>query len=108
MSGLLVSWLWFLGFGFVFLSSGSCRERLARFAGEIAHDLLKTIERLVEIVPRNDERRREPHHGVVRLLREHALGHEPLAGGARAGKARVDVNAGPKATAAHVLDRRAV
>jgi hypothetical protein len=71
-------------------------------------DFLEPIERPIEIRARDDERRREPHDGVVRLFREHAFFQEPLAGLARVGDAGVDLGAGPQAASAHLFERGTV
>src|SRR5512146_504795 len=66
------------------------------------------VEGPVEVLARDDKGRRAAHDGLMRLLREHARGEEKLADGARIGIARLDIDAGQQALAAHGADRRAL
>ncbi len=65
-------------------------------------DLGEAIERPVEILRRNHQRGRQPHHRLVRLLRQHALVEQPLAGFACARDLGIDLGADPEATSAHL------
>src|SRR5260370_2019733 len=76
-------------------------------ATDLVQDLLEAVERPIEIRARDDEGWGEPHDRLVRLLRQHALFQQTLAGLARARDGRIDFGAGPEAAAAHLLERRA-
>src|SRR5439155_20538511 len=76
-------------------------------AAQFVQNRLEAIERPVEIRARDDEGRSQPHHGLVRLLRQHALFQQTLAGLARAREGRTDLGAGPQPAAAHLLEGRA-
>src|SRR5690606_25658322 len=58
------------------------------------------VQRPVELLLGDDQRRREPDGGAVRLLDQHAPLQQPFAQFAAAGQRRVDVDARPQADAA--------
>src|SRR3979490_1243354 len=69
-------------------------------AVELAQDLLEAIERPVEILRRDDQRRRQPNDRVMGLLRQHALRPQSLASLARTRNTGINLGADPQAAAA--------
>src|SRR6516225_2088399 len=72
---------------------------------QFLHDFLEAIESPVEIVPCDDERRRQSDGGVMGFFGQHALGKQALAHQSRASDLRVEFGADPEPTPTHFLQR---
>src|SRR5690348_16305645 len=64
------------------------------------------FERFVECIPRDDERRREPHHGLVRVFCQYAVRAQPVAYRTCGGFGRIDFESDQQAFAADLPHER--
>jgi len=76
---------------------------LAKFA----NDLLEAIQRVIEILARNDERRRQTNNRMMRRVRQHAFQEKTLANLTGARKPGVKVGSRPQSAATDRFERRA-
>src|SRR5262249_23004231 len=66
------------------------------------------VNRVVERLPFDDQRRSQAHNRLARLLGQYATLEESLAELASSAPRRIDVDADKQAAAAHVPDRRVI